>query len=86
MDYHLRFIDRDEAVAVLASVGIPDGPTHDSAVDHVGELVLVPAVMDGDEELEPAVIDTRHHVNLRTRTPAQAHKRTFIRRTLERRW
>jgi hypothetical protein len=68
-DYHLRFTDRDEAVAVLASVGIPDGPTHDTAVDHVGEVVLVPAVMDGDEELEPAVIDTRHHVNLRTRTP-----------------
>lgn len=68
-DHHLRFIDRDEAVAVLASVGIPDGPTHDSAVDHVGEVVLVPAVMDGDEELEPAVIDTRHHVNLRVRKP-----------------
>lgn len=68
-DYHLRFIDRDEAVAVLASIGIPDAPTHDTAVDHVGEVVLVPAVMDGDEELEPAVIDTRHHVNLRTRTP-----------------
>jgi len=68
-DYHLRFTDRDEAVAVLEAAGIPDGPTHDSAVDHVGEVVLVPAVMDGDEELEPAVIDTRHHVNLRTRTP-----------------
>ena len=68
-DYHLRFTDRDEAVAVLEAAGIPDGPTHDSAVDHVGEVVLVPAVMDGDEELEPAVIDTRHHVNLRTRMP-----------------
>lgn len=68
-DYHLRFTDRDEAVAVLASIGIPDGPTHDTAVDHVGEVVLVPAVMDGDEELEPAVIDTRHHVNLRVRHP-----------------
>ena len=56
-DYHLRFTDRDEAVAVLEAAGIPDGPTHDSAVDHVGEVVLVPAVMDGDEELEPAVID-----------------------------
>ena len=68
-DYHLRFTDRDEAVAVLEAEGIPDGPTHDSAVDHVGEVVLVPAVMDGDEELEPAVIDTRHHVNLRVREP-----------------
>jgi hypothetical protein len=68
-DYHLRFTDRDEAVAVLASIGIPDGPTHDTAVDHVGEVVLVPAVMDGDEELEPAVIDSRHHVNLRVRQP-----------------
>ena len=68
-DYHLRFTDRDEAVAVLDAAGIPDGPTHDSAVDHVGEVVLVPAVRDGDEEIEPAVIDTRHHVNLRVRTP-----------------
>lgn len=57
-DYYLRFIDRYEAVAVLASVGIPDGPTHDTAVDHVGEVVL-----------ESAPIDTRHHVNLRCRNP-----------------
>lgn len=75
-DHHLRFLDRDEAVAVLADAGIPDGTTPDSAVDHIGELVLVPAVMDGDEEIEPAAIDTRHHVNLRVRTPlslAQIH-------------
>ena len=68
-DYHLRFLDRDEAVAVLAAAGVPDGTTPDSAVDHIGELVLVPAVMDGDEEVTPAEIDTRHHVNLRTRAP-----------------
>ena len=68
-DHHLRFIDRDEAVAVLASIGIPDGPTHDTAVDHVGEVVLVPAVMDGDEELEPALIDSRLHVILSVRQP-----------------
>lgn len=68
-DYHLRFIDRQQAAEVLAAAGISENPTHDTAVDHVGEVVLVPAVMDGDEELEPAVIDTRHHVNLRTRTP-----------------
>lgn len=68
-DHYLRFTDRDEAVAVLASIGIPDGPCHASSVDHIGPVVLEPAIMDGDEELEPAVIDTRHHVNLRTRTP-----------------
>lgn len=74
MDYHLRFIDRQQAADVLAAAGIPDAPTMDTAVDHVGEVVLAPAVMDGDEELEPAVVDTRHHVNLRTRDELAGHQ------------
>ena len=68
-DHHLRFIDRDEAIAVLASVGIPDGSCHASSVDHIGPIVLEPAIMDGDEELLPPVVDQRHHVNLRCREP-----------------
>lgn len=69
MDYHLRFYDRQEMLDTLASIGVPVNPSTETSVDEIGPIVLEPAVMDGDEELEPAVIDTRHHVNLRTRTP-----------------
>lgn len=67
IDYYLRFINQTKAAVVLHSVGIHEGTSTESAVDHVGEIVLVPAVMDGYEEKTPATIDTRHHVNLRTR-------------------
>jgi hypothetical protein len=66
-DYRLRFPTRAMAEATLAVAGIPNGFSTDYSVDHIGPITIEPAVMDGDEELVPAVIDAGHHVNLRSR-------------------
>ena len=66
-DYRLRFPTRALAEASLAVAGIHDGFSTDYSVDHIGPITIDPAVMDGDEELVPAVIDDGHHVNLRSR-------------------
>lgn len=68
-DYHLRFQDRQEMLDTLASIGVPVNPSTHTSVDEIGPVVLEPAIMDGDEELVPPVVDQRHHVNLRCREP-----------------
>jgi hypothetical protein len=73
-DYRLRFPTRALAEATLAVAGIPDGFSTDYSVDHIGPITIEPAVMDGDEELVPAVIDAGHHVNLRSRQQLTEHQ------------
>ena len=73
-DYRLRFPTRAVAEATLAVAGIPDGFSTDYSVDHIGPITIEPAVMDGDEELVPAVIDAAHHVNLRSRQQLTEHQ------------
>ena len=73
-DYRLRFPTRALAEASLAVAGIPDGFSTDYSVDHIGPITIEPAVMDGDEELVPAVIDAGHHVNLRSRQQLTEHQ------------
>jgi hypothetical protein len=73
-DYRLRFPTRAMAEATLAVAGIPDGFSTDYSVDHIGPITIEPAVMDGDEELVPAVIDAGHHVNVRSRQQLTEHQ------------
>ena len=41
------------------------------SMDHVGSIVITPATYDADgNELTPAVLDTRHHCNIRLASPA----------------
>jgi hypothetical protein len=73
-DYCLRFPTRAMAEATLAVAGIPNGFSTDYSVDHIGPITIEPAVIDGDEELVPAVIDDGHHVNLRSRQQLTEHQ------------
>jgi hypothetical protein len=73
-DYRLRFPTRAMAEATLAVASIPDGFSTDYSVDHIGPITIEPAVMDGDEELVPAVIDAGHHVNVRSRQQLTEHQ------------
>lgn len=41
-------------------------PTYGVNIEHIGPVVITPATYDEEgEELTPAVLDTRHHVNFR---------------------
>lgn len=66
----LRFEDEAEAVAVLATYqrdGAWITASHSHALDVIGSVVTVPAVIDPDtgDVMAPPVMDPRFHVNLR---------------------
>lgn len=66
----LRFEDETQAVELLAAYrrdGAWITASHSHALDVIGQVVTVPAVIDPDtgDVMAPPVMDPRFHVNLR---------------------
>ena len=67
MDLMYRATDKATWDAYAASKGLTaDGMPSGCYIDEIGPIVTTPAVISGDSTiLTPAVMDDRHHVNVR---------------------
>ena len=74
LDLRVRAADKDTLIAAMVAAGLmvddPDrGPVdaRGSEAWHIGAITLVPAVMDGEDAVTPAVMDDGHSANIRLR-------------------